>query len=592
MTVEQMLIFALLIIVLGLFIWGKWRYDIVALAALLVAVMLNLVPMDEAFSGFSHPAVITVAMVLIVSRGLMNSGIVDFLARKLMLVGNKTWLQLSVLVIAVTISSAFMNNVGALALFMPVAIRMARKSKRSPSLYLMPLAFGSLLGGLMTLIGTPPNIIIATYRMDINGQEAFKMFDFLPVGFFIAFIGAGFIILIARFLVPVRLKEGGTDQLFEIEDYVTEIIVPKEAKWINERLSNIEKKLDEDIMVIALLRDNERYESPRLSRKIKANDRLIIRSNADSLQQLIDISGFKLADVDKLHEEDLITDEVNILEALVTNTSDLLNRNAANLNLRSRHSINLLGIARSGGRLRAELKNIRFRSGDVLLLQGSNDALSAVVQHYQLLPLAERHLRIGRLSRVVVSLLIFAVAILLAATSILSAPVAFALAALVMVLGKFINLKEIYTSVDWPIIVLLGALLPVSNALETTGGAALIAGLIENLSTVLPTFMIIGFIVILSMMLSNIINNAAAALIMAPIAVTLAIGLNYSVDPFLMAVAIGASSAFLTPIGHQSNTLVMGPGGYHFGDYWRLGLPLSLLIIILSVPLIMFFWPL
>lgn len=591
MPVEQLIIFFTLGLILVLFIWGKWRYDLVALLALLVVTVAGIVPAGEAFNGFGHPAVITVAAVLVVSRTLFNSGIVDYLVRLMSIVGENPVVQLAALVVTVTICSAFMNNIGALALFMPVAIRMARKNDRSPSLFLMPLAFGSLLGGLITQVGTPPNIIISIFRSETAVGVPFRMFDFAPVGAGVALVGVIFIIFVGWRLLPERKGQLSREELFDIEDYITEIRVPEKSALTGKRLRDLEEATDGDITVVGHLRNGQKFAAPSPHRTFKEGDGLIIRANAEELQELLDTTGLEIADTEKLGTGDLGSDEVIVMEATITNNSVMEGRTARTFKLRSRYGVNLLGLARQGGRLRTRPDSIRFRSGDVLLLQGPAEILQEVLPGLGLLPLVERGLRVGQPRRVFAGLAIFIVAIVLAAVGVLPIQVAFTGAALVMAFAGLISLREIYDCIDWPVIILLGAMIPVSRALETTGGAQLLAEGIMNIASGQSPWIILTLVLVATMFLSDLVNNAAAAVLMAPIAVSIALAMGASVDPFLMAVAVGASCAFLTPIGHQSNTLVMGPGGYKFSDYWRMGLPLEIIIVLVAIPLIMLVWP-
>jgi di/tricarboxylate transporter len=591
MPIEQIIVFAVLALVLVLFIWGKWRYDLIALFALLVVTITGLIPAADAFAGFGHPAVITVAAVLVVSRALFNSGMVDYIVRFLSRAGDNPVVQLTVLVLAVTACSGFMNNIGALALFMPVAIRMARKNEVSPSLFLMPLAFGSLLGGLITQVGTPPNIIISIFREETAAAVPFRMFDFAPVGAGVALAGVLFIILIGWRLIPRRKGQLSREELFQIEDYITEVLVPKKSALTGKRLRDLENSTDGDIIVVSHVRDGQKFAAPSPYRTFKEGDALIIKANTEDLQELLDTTGLKLEESHKTSEEILSSDEIALMEATITKNSVMEGRTARTLNLRSRYGVNLLGLARQGGRLRNKPDSIKFRVGDVLLLQGPTEILQDVLPALGLLPLVERGLKVGQPRRVFLGIIIFASAIVLAALGLLPIQVAFTAAALVMVIAGFLSLREIYESVDWPVIVLLGAMIPVSQALEKTGGAQMIAGSILNVAGGAAPWITLTLVLVGTMFLSDLVNNAAAAVLMAPIAISIAVGMGVSTDPFLMSVAIGASCAFLTPIGHQSNTLVMGPGGYKFGDYWRMGLPLEVIIVLVAIPLIMLVWP-
>lgn len=592
MAIDQTITFVTLALVLVLFVWGRWRYDIVALFALLVVSIAGIVPAADAFAGFGHPAVITVAAVLVVSRALLNSGMIDYIVRLMSGIGDNPLVQLAVLVVAVTACSGFMNNIGALAIFMPVAIRMARKNEISPSLFLMPLAFGSLLGGLVTQVGTPPNIIISIFREETAVGAPFRMFDFTPVGAGIALAGMLFIILIGWRLLPKRKSQVSREDLFEIDEYITEVHVPKKSALTGKRLRDLENATDGDIIVVGHERNEQKFAAPSPYRTFKENDTLIIKANAEDLQGLLDSTGLELTGSKKSGEDTLSSDDIKVIEATITRNSVMEGRTVRSLNLRSRYGVNLLGLSRQGGRLRTSPDSIRLRPGDVLLLQGPEETLEEVLPTLGLLPLVERGLRVGQPQRVLLGVAIFASALVLSALGILPIQIAFVGAALIMVLAGFLTLREIYDGIDWPVIVLLGAMIPVSQAFETTGGAQLIAGRILEISGSTAPWVTLTVVMVGTMFLSDLVNNAAAAVLMAPIAISIAGAMGGSVDPFLMSVAVGASCAFLTPIGHQSNTLVMGPGGYRFSDYWRMGLPLEIIIVLVGIPLIMRVWPL
>jgi len=590
--VEQYLVFAILVFAVVLFVWGRWRYDLVAVIALLTLVLLGIIPGEQAFQGFSHPAVITVAAVLILSRALMNAGIVDVIVKLMSQINQHLLAQLGVLVVSVTICSAFMNNIGALALFLPVALRMARKSNRSPSIFLMPLAFGSLLGGLMTQIGTPPNIIISLFRVETAAQTPFRMFDFAPVGAGVALVGVIFIVILGWRLIPCRKGQLSPEDLFKVDNYLTEVYVPAGSKYAGKRLLDLGHATEGDVTVVGHVRNKRKLPFFSPYRVFNEGDHIIIKADAEDLKEFLEETGLELTASRKLSAEDLRSDEVSVVEAVVTANSLLEKQTARSLNLRSVYGINLLGISREGARLKARPDQVRFRVGDVLLLQGRMEVLREVMSSLGCLPLVERGLRLGQPRRVLLSMVIFATALGSTALGFLPIQVAFMTAAVLMLLTGFVTLREVYESIEWPIIVLLGALIPVSKALETTGGAETIGSTIYGLAGAFTPYATLTLLLIITMLLSNIINNAAAALLMAPIALSIAVGLNVSPDPLLMIIAIGASCAFLTPIGHQSNTLVMGPGGYHFGDYWKMGLPLSIIIALVAVPLILYVWPL
>ncbi|SDO88063.1 TrkA-C domain-containing protein [Halomonas shengliensis] len=628
---DSTLVFLVLGATLAAFVWGRFRYDLVALAALLGSVMLGLVPGDEAFLGFGHPAVITVAAVLVLSRAFEHSGVVDVIADQVLKVGERLFLQLAALTGTVVVLSGFMNNVGALALLLPVAMRLAREHDTSPSLLLMPLAFGSLLGGLTTLIGTPPNIIIASYRGDVTG-EGFGLFSFTPVGATVALAGLAFILLIGWRLVPQRAGKASLDAMFDTAHYLVELRVDEDSRANGLSLRELQQELEETIPVLAVVRDDRRRAGHAFFGTLREGDILLMEAGPEEMKLLEEKAGLSLGqDAEEEpqeeqeeagseaegHREDATrdpaekkatgkgerkknkeekrgvdTEGLQLMEAVVRNDSMMVNRTVTQLRLHNQFGLHLVAVARDGGRLKQRLREIRFRPGDVLLLQGGESELAESLTTLGCLPLARRDLQLGQPRMLLVSLAIFAAAILAILTGVLPAAVALATAALVSLLVGVLPLREGYQAIDGPVIVLLGAMIPVGQALETSGGAALIAEAMLAWGSEWPVVVTLTGLFVVTMMLSDVVNNAAAAVLMAPIAASLASGFEVSLDPFLMAVAISASCAFLTPIGHQSNTLVMGPGGYRFGDYWRMGLPLEGVITLVAIPMILLVWPL
>lgn len=588
---DTWIVFGVLGAALVLFIGGWWRYDVVALLALLVLTIVGIIPSTDAFSGFGHPAVITVAAVLVISRGLVNAGVINPMVRWLSAMNSRPGLQVAALTGLVAMCSGFMNNIGAMALFMPVAIAMARKAGTSPSLLLMPLAFGSLLGGLLTLIGTPPNIIIATFRTEVSG-EPFRMFDFLPVGLAVAAAGVAFIAIAGKWLIPQRQAQASPEDLFDISEYLVEVEVPEKSNTVGKTIMDLNKATDGEVIVAGVQRNGQRILAPSGTELLRVGDILTIEIDPEALQALLDNTGLRLAGSERSLEHTVSSEQVKVIEAVVSPGSTMINRSVQHLQLRRRHGINLLAAARQGQRLKPPLRKVRFQPGDVLLIQVDEATMTESLTTLGCLPLADRELKIGKPRRILPALAIFLKALSLAAVGLLEVQIAFAAAALVMVAGGLVTLRGAYDAIDWSIIVLLAAMIPVGIAMETTGGADMIASSLLGLGGVVSPVFVLVLLLIATMFLSDVINNAAAAVLMAPIGISLAAGLDASADPFLMAVAIGASCAFLTPIGHQSNTLVMGPGGYRFGDYWRLGLPLEVIVVLVATPMILWVWPL
>ncbi len=591
MTTDQTIVFGLLFGALVLFIIGKWRYDIVAILALLAATAAGVVPADQSFLGFGHPAVVTVGAILVVSRGLSNSGLIDSIAKAMLRIGDRHTLQVAALTGLVIVCSAFMNNTGALVILLPVAVRMAGNHDRAPSYLLMPLAFGSLLGGMLTLIGTPPNIIVAAFRAE-TGSAPFRMFDFAPVGMGIAIAGLLFIALVGWRLIPRRRGEASAEELFQIKEYITEVKIPENSPFVGERLEGMEKIEDSEVAVLSLVRGDAHVPAPSPYETLRAGDVVIVEADTESLKKLLANAKMELAEAKPAAETELASEEVSLMEAVVMPNSPLEGNTAWTVRLRWRYGINLLGVARYGARVAQRIRQIHLQIGDVLLLQGRSEILQQALPVLGCLPLAGRDLRLGEPRRIILAVGIFAAAVLFSALGGFPVHITFTAAAVAMTLVRLVPLREFYQSIDWPVVVLLGAMIPVGEALETTGGAELLVSGVRPVAALLPPASVLAIVLVGTICLSSIINNAAAAVLMAPIATSIAAGLKASADPFLMAVAVGASSAFLTPIAHQSNALVMGPGGYHFGDYWRLGLPLVILTVLVAVPLIIWVWPL
>ncbi len=591
MTGEQIYVFAVLAATLGLFIWGRWRYDIVALLALMAVLLGGIIPAESAFIGFGHPAVITVAAVLVISRALQVSGVVGWVAKRLAEAELSPSLQVGAITALVAALSGFMNNVGALALLLPVVLQIAKKSGREPRELLMPLAFGSLLGGLTTLIGTPPNIIVAAVRADY-ADGAFGMFAFTPVGAAIAAVGVLFVSVIGWRLIPSHGDHGKSDTMFEIEDYITEVEVTEDSTLVGKTIREAyEAGIGDDIVFVSQIRGDRTRLAPPWGSLLRAGDHYLLEGHAQSIEESVKTTGLTLVGNRRLHPDVLRSDTVGMVEAVVMAGSRLINRTAGQVRLATRHHINLIAIARHGQPVRRRLNRIRFAPGDVLLLQGDTDTMPEELADLGCLPLAERDLTLHRTP----SLLpagIFLAAILCSALGLVTVPIAFLAAVVLMFLTGRVTPRGAYNAVDWPILVLLGAMVPVGLAMEASGASALIAGAIASTSAYLPPWAMLTVVMVATMMLSDAMNNAATAVLMAPLAAGIAQRLGVSPDPFLMSVAIGASCAFLTPIGHQSNVLVMGPGGYRFGDYWPMGLPLEILIVIVAIPMILWVWPL
>jgi di/tricarboxylate transporter len=587
---EQIIVFSTLAAALVLFLWGRLRPDLVAVMALMVLAVTRVLEPARVFAGFGNEAVISVAAIFMMGRAVEKAGLTEPLARLLSGKGRGTIWQNSTLFGSTALLSATMNNTGALAILMPLAIRVARDARRMASQVLMPLAFASLLGGLITLIGTPPNILVAQIRAEHMGTP-FRMFDFTPVGLGLTVVGVAFLSLWGWRFLPARRGAASTRGFYRLGKYFAEVVVPPQSRLVGRPLSSF-SKLDADVNVVGLIRGDTRILAPAPEEILESEDALLMEAASEELRKLVRSGDLQLGADRRIAESELGAGEIVLQEVVITQSSALVGRTARGMALRSRMGLNVLAIHRQGESIVARLRETPFNPGDVLLVQSRAEEWDETLHDLRILPLRERELELISTPRALKCLLIFAAAVVGIATGVLSLGVAFTGAAVLMILSGVLTLKEAYSAVDWPVIVLLGATLPLGWALESSGGAATIARSLMELEPGAPGYILVGTMLLVTMLLSNLINNAATAVIMAPIAFRFALQLGYSPDTFFMAVAVGASCAFLTPIGHQCNLLVLGPGGYRFSDYSRLGVPLSILTVLVAVPLILLFWPL
>ena len=587
---DQGVLFAVIAAAMALFVWGRWRFDVVAVLALLSAVYLGVVAPREAFAGFGHPAVITVAAVLVIGRALEIAGVVDHLVRLLAPARGSVVRQIAAAGTLASFLSAFMNNVGALALMLPVTLRNAYRAGLPPSLVLIPLSFATLLGGLVTLIGTPPNIIIASVREEAVGVP-FGMFDFSPVGLAVAAAGLVYLTTLGWRLIP-RHRQGEADarDLFRIEAYITEARVPADSPLAGETVRRVEQICENEATVMAIYRGRRRILAPPGVEQIREDDILILEGDPAALEPLFTGDQLEQTERHDFTAKDVRSEEIRVVEAVLMPNSPIEGQSMRGLRMHDRYGINLLAVARKGQMPRARLGSIRFKTGDVLLLQGERNTLQQTLTALSCLPLADRGLRMASRRGILLPLAVFGAAIVLAAFGLIPVQISFVTAVAILILAGSLSLRDVYESIEWPVIILLGALIPIGEALQTTGGTALIAGAVVALAGEVPIWAMLALLMIVSMLLSDLIHNTPTAVLMAPIAVSIAETLGLPVDPFLMAVAVGAASPYLTPIGHQSNTLVMAPGGYDFGDYARVGAPLDVVIVATGVPMIMWVW--
>ncbi|GAB5437736.1 SLC13 family permease [Falsiruegeria mediterranea] len=589
MTTDQIILFSLFGLVFAFLLWGRFRYDLVAFTALMLGVVLGVVPVADAFSGFGHPATVVVALVLVVSAGLVRSGAVFLITRTLVDASRGLGAHIALMGGIGAVLSAFMNNVAALALLMPVDIQTARKAGRVPGLSLMPLSFATILGGMATLIGTPPNIIIASIRAEAVG-EPFAMFDFAPVGGIAAIAGLIFVALIGWRLIPTR----GDDQEHTeaLAQYIAELTVPEESPHIGKRLAELDETAEKtDVAILGLIRDGKRRYGRAANTILRAGDALVLEAVPEALDEFRTALNLDFSDSRRQEVLKAAGDGLEVIEVVATEHSRITGKTSQAIGLAWRQSTVLMGISRQGKRITKQVRKTEVEAGDILLLMVPRQRGPDVTEWLSCLPLAERGLSVTANEKVWLAIGLFAAAVIAASVGLLYLPIALGLVVVGYVLTKILPIAEIYDHIEWPVVVLLGSMIPLGAALESSGGTELIAGSLITLTNGLPAWAILTVLMVVTMTLSDVLNNTATTIVAAPVGIQMANTLGVSPDPFLMAVAVAASAAFLTPIGHKNNTLILGPGGYRFGDYWRMGLPLEVLIVAVSIPSILVFWP-
>ncbi|WP_135501703.1 SLC13 family permease [Roseovarius aestuariivivens] len=593
MTQDQIALFAIFAVLFGLLIWGRIRFDLVAFAALLVAVLCGLVPAEDAFSGFGHHATIIVALVLVVSSGLVQAGAVQMITRTLIDSTRSVQAHIATMSGLSAALSGFINNVAALALLMPVDVETARKAGRAPGLTLMPLSFATILGGMVTLIGTPPNIIIASIREEELG-ESFAMFDFTPVGAITALAGVAFVALIGWRLMPARVcDQDSSAELRDTSVYLAELLVPQDNPIIGQTVGDVyDAGGDQDVDILGLIRDGKRRFGSARRTGIRAGDVLVLEATAEALEEFRSTHKLDYTDADRRDATRENADGLELLELVVPRDARIAGKTAQSIGLHWRHRTVVVGVSRQGRQIRNHLRRVKVQPGDILLLLTPKDDAINVADWLGCLPLAERGLFVIRQDKVWLAISLFAAAVFAATFGIVSLPIGLGCVVVAYLLTGVLPGNDLYRKVEWPVVVLLGSLIPLGTALKDTGGTDLLASQLLTLTEGLPAWAVLTALMVVTMTLSDVLNNTATSLVAAPVGIEMARTLGVSPDPFLMAVAVAASCAFLTPIGHKNNTLIMGAGGYQFGDYWRMGLPLELLVVAVSIPAILVFWPL
>lgn len=587
---------SLLLGALALFAWEKIRADFVAMMVMLVLILTESVTIQEGFSGFSSPAVITVIAMFILSSGLERTGVADQLGHVMLKVAGKHPVRLTMTVMfTVGLMSAFMNNIGATVILITPVFAICRKIGYPTSKLLIPISFGSLLGGLTTMIGTPPNLLVSMALEDA-GFEGFKMFDFLPTGLAVMFAGMIYMSFIGRHLIPKREAAGGYVNNYHLENYVTEISIPEGSTLSNVRIRDAALIREIGLTILRIRRDgngqmNEMEPTP--DTVLQTGDRMIVEGNLEKLFKVIETKHLVIHIKTKITDEELTGKNIKLAEVVLSHKSRVIGQSIRQSNIKRRYGILALALRKRGETIDQNYVDIPLDVGDVILVQGTPENLNELAANDEFLVINNLEPKIRDVKRAPWALLSMAVTILTASTGLLHISVAGLIGVLLMVFTKSVKVENIYRDVEWRVIFLIASMMPLSIAMDEnhSGTAAWIGQQVVGLAGGYGPYIVLLLLLIFVTIITEIMSNAAAAVLMAPIGISIAAGMNLEPYPFLMAIAIGASTTFLTPIGHQANVLVYGMGGYRFTDFTRTGFLLNVIILIIALWLVPVVWP-
>ncbi|MCH9631733.1 MAG: hypothetical protein S4CHLAM6_00500 [Chlamydiae bacterium] len=575
------IIIAIVILGLILLVSNKLRYDIIALLLLSVSLITGVVPLDMAYVGFMNPAVTSVACIMVITRALIHSNILYLFTNKTSHLMKSQVGHITILVLLTTFFSMFMNNVGALSLVLPIAVKTADEMNHSRSAVLMPMAFGAGLGGLCTSFGTPPNLIISNFRREALSAP-FSVFDFTPVGLTVTVVGVLFLILFGWRLV--RKKGDLVKTKKNSDQYICEVILKENSPIIGKTLNEVNQKDHFPFKIFDVFERGEVCKNSK--RKFEQHDRLMINMQVKDLESLV--HKYKVQFRLLNHPEHK---EYHFVEAVVVKGSRLIGRELKDLNLSGRFDFNIIGVRQSEEEKEHLLEKKSLQAGDAVIIATKQEKLNKHTNYLGLLlvnwldPIKEIEFKNF------LPLIFFLFTITLNILKIIPLPVALGFSVLLIILTKALPLRLLYESVNWPVIILLAAMIPIAQSFQSTGGAELISNLFVNVFCKCHPIVLLSLIMLITIFLSDLINNTATALIMAPIAIDVAKSASLSIDTFLMAVAIGASCSFATPIGHQNNVIIYNIGKYKFSDYLRLGIPLEFVVFGVALLSLLYFWP-
>ena len=592
MTLGMILAFAILIGALIVFVLDIYPIDFVAfsiMALILVLGPILNVTIQEAISGFSNPATITILAIFIISGGIYRTGVVNILAHKMSAVAGKSELkQLVTVMCVVGPISAFINNTAAVAIMIPSAISLAREHKRAPSKLLIPLSYFSQLGGVVTLIGTATNILGSSLAFKA-GYEPFGMFEFAYIGVFIFITGAIYLLLVGRRLLPSRRTDSEVVEDFRMKEYLTEVIILENSPLIGKTV--VEGRLREqfDVHVFEILRDKKKLEHPLADKTLQVGDIMFIKADSKRMLKIADIEGLEIEPDVRLNNENLRTNKRKLLEAVIGPNSDLIGGTLETTNFRYHYNCTVIAIRKHGELVRERLSKVNLHFGDVLLLRGTKEAIEQIKREPGFIVTEELEEEAFKKDKIPIALVIVSGVVLLAAFGVPILITAI-VGCVLMVLTGVLQVNELHESVRWDVIFLLAGIIPLGIALKNTGGADLLAGLVTSSANYVTPLVVLMFFYLITVVMAEFISHSAAVVIMVPVGIAIAESLGLDARAFILASMFAAGMSFSTPVGYQTNTMVYGPGGYKFTDYMRVGGPMALIMVVAVPVYIYYLW--
>ena len=591
MTQENILVLVILAAAVILFVSERLRVDLIALLVLITLRITGLITIEEAFSGFASPAVITVWSVYIVSGGLFKSGIADILANFMLRLSGQSYLRLLfIIMITVGIMSSFMNNIGAVAILLPAVVSAGRKINVAPSKLLIPMAFTSLLGGKMTLIGTPPNILATSIMESYGGMEPFGFFDFTPMGAIVLVVGILYFLLIGNHLLPDRTPSGQLSESYQIRDYLSEVRVKDKSSLVGKTLAESQLGQNYNLNVVQIHRSGERLRVPSQNPVFRSGDILLVQGSSQNI-----LKSYETLDLEAIPEwkfEDFSQGTQTMIEVTLSPRSKMQGQTLKEIDFRAHFGLTVLALQHRGKSIFSNLADIPLDFGDAMLIQGPEDRIAQLRRDEDFLILETPPMETKRTQKAPLAVLILAGVLLVVSMRILHVSTAMLIGAVLMILTGVLKMDEAYQAIEWKSVFLIAGMLPMGIAMQNSGTALFLAQKIVDVVGNWGTIAVLMGIFLMTALTTEVMSNAAATVLVTPIAIDAARSLGANPQTFVMAVVIAAATSFLMPIGHQANVLVFGPGGYKFGDYTRVGIWLNIIIFFVVLVFLPLIWPL